>query len=199
MEHTKVVQDSDNVLAISIKQGNQLAFATVFDRYNKQLYALAYRYLKSRDMAEDAVQQIFINLWTNRSRINPDLSIKSFLFTSLKNHTLNVLRDYNKSIEKNYEALMEAAFTADNERYEEERLEMTTLIEKAVEKLSPQRRQIYYLKIMDGCSNQEIANKLNISVNTVKVQYYHILKELKEFVGKSMTSSILLVSCIFNP
>ncbi len=198
MEQGKVVDTDEMLLAVQIKNGNQLAFATIYDQYNKQMYLLAYRYLKNRDMAEDVVQQVFINFWIKRVNINEHLNIRSFLFTSLKNHTLNTIRDENRAIAKNYEYLMESYNDGFDESEIEESLEMTSVIEKAVENLSPQRRQIYYLKIMEGYSNQQIADKLNISVNTVKSQYYHILKEIRGFVSKNMLTSILLIYHLFR-
>jgi RNA polymerase sigma-70 factor (family 1) len=195
------VNHEEKSLALEIKQGNHLAFATIYDKYHKQLYALAYRYLKSREMTEDAVQQIFVNFWVNRLKINENLNIKSLLFTSLKNHTLNVIRDNHKAIEKNYEILVESITDVEGGEGAdllEDSIEMTDQIEKAVATLSPQRRQIFYLKIMEGCSNQQIAEKLGISVNTVKVQYYHVLKEIREYVSKNMLSSLALISCLFR-
>jgi len=197
MEQEKVVNTDEILLAAKIKNGNQLAFATIYDRYNKQLYLLAYRYLKNREMAEDAVQQVFVNFWIKRININEHLNIRSFLFTSLKNHTLNIIRDENRAIAKNYEYLMESFHAGSNESEIEESLEMTSMIEKAVENLSPQRRQIFNLKIMEGYSNQQIADRLNISVNTVKSQYYHILKEIREFVSKNMLTSMVLIYHLF--
>lgn len=188
----------ENELARLIKNGNQLAFATIFDRYNKQLYSLAYRYLKSREMAEDAVQQVFVNIWINRTRINEKLSIRNLLFTSLRNHTLNVLRNNHRAIELNYEILMESIQIEEANEEQEDFVKMTTLIKKAADNLSPQRQQIFNLKIMQSLSNQEIANKLGISVNTVKVQYYHILKEIREYVGKKMFSYLILITCLFR-
>jgi RNA polymerase sigma-70 factor (ECF subfamily) len=189
---------NERELASLIKKGKHLAFATIFDRYNRQMYTLAFRYLKNREMAEDAVQQVFINFWVNRHKIDEELNIRHLLFTSLKNHTLNIIRNNKKAIEKNYESLIESIYNLESEEEYDESMQMTALIDKAVEQLSPQRRQIFYLKIMEGFSNQQIAQKLGLSVNTVKVQYYHILKEIREFVGGNMLSYMLLVSYLFR-
>lgn len=198
MELTKLINLDDNVLAGQIKRGNQLAFATIYDRYHKQLYALAYRYLKSHEMAEDAVQHIFVNFWIKRETINETLNIKSLLFTSLKNHTLNTIRDHLKAIEKNYEILLETPVEESTNDELEESLEMTSLIEQAVNTLSPQRKLIFNLKIQEGLSNQEVAQRLNISINTVKFQYSHILKEIREFVSSSNIASAILISFLFR-
>lgn len=197
MGQTSIIDKDDRVLAEKIKLGNQLAFATIYDKYHKQLYALAYRYLKSREMAEDAVQQVFVNFWINRSKINEQWSVKNLLFTSLKNHTLNALRNHQRAIEKNYEILLTSQ-SFENEEESDASPDMTSLIEKAVDTLSPQRKQIYYLKIVEGLSNQEIAQKLNLSINTVKFQYSQILKEIRLFISKHMISSLVLIAYLFR-
>jgi len=197
MEQKEVVHTDEILLAAQIKSGNQLAFATIYDRYSKYMYLLAYRYLKSQDMTEDAVQQVFVNFWINRIKINEHLNIRSFLFTALKNHTLNTIRDERRAIAKNYEFLMESVHKDFYDNDIEESLEKTSLIEKAVKNLSPQRRQIFYLKNIEGYSNQEIADKVNISVNTVKSQYYHILKEIREHVSEYMLTSMVLIYHLF--
>jgi RNA polymerase sigma-70 factor (family 1) len=189
--------DYDSFLAAQVKKGNQLAFATLFNQYHKPLYQLAYRYLKSQEMTEDAVQHVFVKFWENRSKINEDQNVKSLLFTSLKNHTLNVLRDNARAVEKNYEILMEVS-QSESSTDDAETTEMTDIIEQAVKRLSPQRRQIFYLKIEEGLSNQDIAEKLKISVNTVKFQYYQILKEIKEYATSTGTTLLPLFLLIFK-
>ena len=198
MQYTEKAHTDEMELASQIKNGNQLAFATIYDRYHKHMYILAHRYLKSQEMAEDAVQQVLVNFWVNRNNINESLNMRSFLFTALKNHTLNTIRDEQGAIVKNYEFLMESLHDGYDESEIEETLEMTSLIEKAVKNLSPQRRQIYYLKIMEGCSNQEIADKLIISINTVKSQYYHILKEIRSYASTNMFASTVLIFHLFQ-
>ena len=198
MEPKDVVHADEKLLATQIKNGNQLSFATIYDRYNKQLYLLAYRYLKSKEMAEDVVQQVFVNFWIQRNKINENLNLRSFLFTALKNRALNTIRDERSAIAKNYEFLMESFHEGFDENEFEESLEMTALIERAVELSSPQRKHIFYLKIMEGLSNQQIADKLDISVNTVKSQYYHILKEIREHLSENMLVSLALIFHLFR-
>jgi RNA polymerase sigma-70 factor (ECF subfamily) len=198
MKILNVVNADEKQLAAQIKNGNQLSFATIYDRYNKQMYLLAYRYLKSKEMAEDVVQHVFVNFWIKRNKINENLNLRSFLFTALKNRTLNTIRDEQRAIIKNYEFLMDSFHEGFDERETEESLEMTSLIKKAVDLSSPQRKKIFHLKMMEDLSNQQIANKLDISVNTVKSQYYHILKEIREHVSENMGVSIVIIYHLFR-
>jgi RNA polymerase sigma-70 factor (family 1) len=191
-------QTVDILLAVQIKEGNHIAFATIYDRYHKQLYYLAYRYLKSREMAEDAVQHVFVDLWVNRKKIDETRNVRNFLFVSLKNHTLNIIRDQKRALEKNYEILKERESLSEPGEEIEETIEKSSLIEKAANNLSPQRKRIFYLKTAESLSNQQIANKLNISVNTVKFQYSQILKEIREKLGQRILTLLIFVQFLFH-
>ncbi|NJK97851.1 MAG: sigma-70 family RNA polymerase sigma factor [Bacteroidales bacterium] len=114
-----------------------------------------------------------------------------------KNYILNVIRTDKKAVERNYEFMLNFEFSESDQNQMDESYEMTALIEKAIEELSPQRKTIFYLKTAKSLTNLEISNKLNISVNTVKVQYYHILKEIREYMSKNMVSSAILISALF--
>src|SRR5574344_1206682 len=72
-----------------LKHNDNRMFEQIFDQYNRLLYVLAYRYLKSNDEAEDAVQYTFMKLWEQRDNIDSEKSVKSLLVTILKNHILN--------------------------------------------------------------------------------------------------------------
>ena len=76
--------DFDQKLYAELRKGSEHAFVTVFERYNRLLYALAYRYFKSGEEAEDAVQYTFMKLWEQRSSFEFQSGIRSLLFTILK-------------------------------------------------------------------------------------------------------------------
>ena len=84
--------DFDQKLYAELRKGSEHAFVTVFERYNRLLYALAYRYFKSGEEAEDAVQYTFMKLWEQRSSFEFQSGIRSLLFTILKNYIMNELR-----------------------------------------------------------------------------------------------------------
>ena len=80
--------DFDQKLYAELRKGSEHAFVTVFERYNRLLYALAYRYFKSGEEAEDAVQYTFMKLWEQRSSFEFQSGIRSLLFTILKNYIM---------------------------------------------------------------------------------------------------------------
>ena len=168
----------DSALTHQLKQGNQLAFTILYDTYSEQVYRLAFKYLCNKELAEDAVQNLFMKVWIKRTSLDESRPLNHFLFTVLKNDLLTILRDPKRIDGGNQ----------DDEDMDKEQLD---LVRHAIEQLSPQRRKIFSLKISGKYSNQEIADKLNLSVNTIKFQYSQSLKQIKEIVRKCAISLLI--------
>ena len=175
--------DFDGQLYNGLSIGKAEAFASVFDRYHRLLYALAYRYLKSGPEAEDAVQHTFMRLWEQRETFDFSEGLRSLLFTILKNYILNELRHRNLVFEKLYEMAQqvndedEDAFLT---RFEHGELRKSLRV--AIDKLPPQKQKICLLKIEYGLSNQEIADRMGITVPTVKSHYTQAIKALRNAI-----------------
>ncbi|WP_333698289.1 RNA polymerase sigma factor [Bacteroides congonensis] len=182
MEET--IANEDLTLVKQLKQGNHLAFTILYKKYASQAFALSFKYLCNKILAEDAVQNLFLKLWLKKEELREDIPVNRLLFTILKNDLLNILRDSKSDIfvlDDCLEVLnyIESDEDADNQDIDNEQLE---LIRTAINRLSPQRRKIFFLKMSGKYSNQEIADKMHLSVNTIKFQYSQSLKQLKEWV-----------------
>lgn len=156
------------------------------NRYHKLLYVLAYRYLMNADMAEDVVQHVFARLWEFRSELHVGISLKNYLFTMTKNHVLNLIRNENSAISKNYEIAQSAPVYEDNLIENLEKKELMASFYKAVDMLPPQKRSICLMKVKEELTNQEIAERMNLSVNTVKTHYSEALKMLRIHLSKML-------------
>lgn len=171
--------DFDQKLYTELQQGSAQAFAVVFDRYNRLLYALAYRYFKSSDEAEDAVQFAFMKLWEQRERFDYQTGVRSLLFTILKHYILNELRHRNIVFEKHYEIALQSEEADDGFFKSLEDKELRSHLRAAIDKLPPQKQKICLLKIEQGLTNQEIADLMQITVPTVKSHYTQAIKTLR--------------------
>lgn len=175
--------DFDQKLYDDLRRGKEYAFAAVFDRYHRLLYTIAYRFLKSEEEAEDAVQYLFMKLWEQRETFSFESGIRSLLLTILKNYILNELRHRNLVFEKLYEMAQqvndedEDAFLT---RFEHGELRKSLRV--AIDKLPPQKQKICLLKIEYGLSNQEIADRMGITVPTVKSHYTQAIKALRNAI-----------------
>lgn len=189
----KYSQDEAQALVKALKEGNQLAFSIVYKTYAAQTFSLAFKYLLNKELAEDAVQNLFLKLWLKKEEIDETKPINRYLFTMLKNDLLNTLRDSKKNIYLLEDCLSMVLELEDNSQNENLKQEQMNIIQQALEQLSPQRRKVFEMKVSGKYSNQEIADKLNLSINTIKFQYSQSLKRIRATVGEL---SLLLLYCM---
>lgn len=159
---------SEFELLSEVRKGSEKGFEALFKLYKDRIYAFSYKILKSKDLADDMVIEVFTKIWENKASIQPDLSFKAYLFRITKNHIINFL---NKA---SLDARTQEHLTVSSNYYrsttEEEVIynEYITLAEQAICQMPKQRRVIFKLRNERGMSYQEIANHLGISKNTVK-------------------------------
>lgn len=189
----KYSQDEAQALVKALKEGNQLAFSIVYKTYAAQTFSLAFKYLLNKELAEDAVQNLFLKLWLKKEEIDETKPINRYLFMMLKNDLLNTLRDSKKNIYLLEDCLSMVLELEDNSQNENLKQEQMNIIQQALEQLSPQRRKVFEMKVSGKYSNQEIADKLNLSINTIKFQYSQSLKQIRATVGEL---SLLLLYCM---
>ena len=185
---------TDDELLILLQKGNERAFTAIYERYHKLLYVLAYKYLKDNDTAKDAVQQIFLKLWESRSLFSIHINLRNYLYTMLKNHLLNEIRNNYTALEKNYELAQETIEYENEILSKLEEKEMTEQLYRAIDSQPEQKKAVCLYKLKDSLSNQEIAEKMQISIPTVKTHYSQAIKLLREHFDKLL---ILLLSSLF--
>lgn len=176
----------DEALFARVEQGDVEAFTAVYNKYHKLLYVLAYRYLMNAAMAEDAVQHVFTRFWEYRTELRVGISLRNYLITMTKNHILNVIRNENTALAKNYEIAQSAPAYEDTLIETLEKKEMMSLFYQAVDMLPPQKRDICLMKVQEELSNQEIADRLKLSINTIKTHYSEALKLLRVQLRKML-------------
>lgn len=171
----------------SIYKGNKTVFEILFKTYYNRLCAFAVNFVSRNDLAEDIVADVFLKLWEKKESVNITDSISSYLFRAVKNSCINYLnREKRRShtISENEISLLNLKL----EYLISERYPLTDLIGKEleerikteIEKLPGQCREIFYLSRFEDFSHKEIAEKLGISENTVKVQIYRALSKLRQ-------------------
>lgn len=183
---------SDNYLVNNIKNNDRMAFTMIFEKYHRNLYAFALKYTRNDDLARDTVQHTFLKLWEKRSKLNPELNLQGYIFRTARNHILNLIRNNASANLGNMEYYLDFVVETDAAAKTLERSELLSLLNSSILKLPPQRAAICRLKIGDGLSNREIAERLNISVNTVKHQYSISIKQLRKIMGAGISVIMLL-------
>lgn len=168
---------------VKIKNGDQGAFEQMFRMFYVPLCDYAVMILGDSAEAEDVVQDLFKYIWENRCKIYIQDSVKSYLFSSVRFRALNVLK--HKMITTKHGALL-TEFIEDlqNTDYTEEEVHRIELIKKVIQSLPSQCRKVFMMSCLDGMTYKEIAEKLGLSVNTVKSHVMKAYKDIRVRVGK---------------
>jgi RNA polymerase sigma-70 factor (family 1) len=184
---------NEKFLAQQLLIGNEKAFKKLFDAYRNDLYKFSLSMVYSEPYAEEIVQEVFLNLWLKRKTTNPELSMKSYLFTITRNKTISFLKKAANNKKLREEIFYRSQKSVNStERYMREE-ELKTVKKEALDLLSPRRRLIFEMSRNDGKSYKEIARELGISQNTVKNQMSMALEILREFLRKNRDMTLALL------
>lgn len=167
--------EADLTLWEKIRIGDTLALKVLHDRYYYQMYLYAKKIYLNHYGLDEAVSDCFIKLWTKRGEIVIERSVKSYLFLMLHNGLIDVARKKKGIIlieVKSFTELPDIEILNEIEQYAH--------LYKALDKLPLQRRRILELAVFDSFTYAQIADKLQISVNTVKTQIGRAYRFLKE-------------------
>ena len=170
---------SDSLLVEKIREDNEDAFRSLFNRYSRKIYYFSLRFLCSKEDAEELVQSVFINIWEQRRTLDETLSVKSYIFRSAVNYIANYLKRKALHIKFNQSEINKGAIHS-NSTYEQVFLhDLEDAIDSFVETLPAQQQKIFRLSRYEGLSYKDIADKLDLSVRTVENQMYRVLKMLR--------------------
>lgn len=178
-----------------IKESDSNAFAQIYDKYSRELFAYAITLVKLHHLAEDAVQDVFVKLWDARTKISIEKNFRSYLFRACHNRAC----DINKEVSKNQDLLEELLRYYQPDGISEEHLsghakDYVQLLKNALNELTPQRRLIYKMCKEEKKSYVEVAHELGISPNTVKNHMAQVLDILRKyFRSHSMVFWIIFV------
>lgn len=158
-------------------------FCASFQYHKKPLKTLALRLLKDEGQAQDIIQEVFIDFWEIRHKIEEINNIEAYLFRMTRNKIMDALRKIS-SDDKLKDRLWRSMKTECNDNAEKiEAKELQDILAKAIEGLPPKRKEIYLLKNEEGKSYQDIAEKMNISQHTVKNQLSSAVGAIRVFIN----------------
>lgn len=164
------------------------SFSHMYERFYSPLCLFACRYTGRKDIAEEIVQEVFLKLWKEREVIEIHGSLRSYLFTSVKNGSLNYIKHLMIEKEFNAKALIHYQKRINYMEISQEDGSSILIAEEyekflscAIENLPPRCRKIFEMSRKEELKHSEIAQKLNISVNTVQKQISIAIEKLHSF------------------
>ena len=161
------------------KNDDQLAYKSLFRNLQPWLYQFAYSFIKSHELAEEIVSDVFIRVWEKRKQLEQIENLKLYLYVSTKNFSLNYLQKLlkNKTFELDQLSVELKSLYADPEQVLITR-EMANRVRLAVNQLPPRCKMIFKLVKEDGLKYKEVAELLDISIKTVEAQVTLAVKKL---------------------
>lgn len=181
---------SDKELIRKLKKGDIEAFNQIFYAYSSKLYHFAYGYLKSREDAEEMVQEIFSRIWDKRADIKEEYQFRSYLFSIAFNYVKKYFR--SKALVNKY---IEFATThdAESEQIHEDvnYSSLKLMVDQLVDKMPERRKAVFLKSRFEGKNSKEIAEEMDISQSTVENHLNQALRFLRQHLKDESLAGLL--------
>jgi len=187
----------ENKLLHELSQGSELAFTELYNRYKNLVYGTALKITKSKVLAEEAVQDVFLKIWQNQEKAAEITNFENYLFIISRNHIFDMIkkiaRETNMASDITYKN--SAADDTDTAIKDDQ---YNVILNQIIEQLPPQQQKIYKMAKMEGLSHQKIGENLGISTETVKKHMAQALKFVRFKISPYMNlfMSLFLFSSI---
>lgn len=178
------------------KEGSKEAFAAVYKSHYTALFFFVKRFVIDRAEAEDITAETFIKLWKIRHNFDSHQNIKAFLYITARNACLDCLRARQRSTGMQQEMLY---LLLQNNNitflHDEIKVDVLTQVKEKIENLPPKCKQIFKMAFLERLKNAEIAEKLGLTLQTVKNQKVRAIKLLRLALNKDL---VLLTILFFS-
>lgn len=190
----------ERLLLDKAAEGDQKAFTLLFDAYFQQMGTHVMRLTRSRQIAEDIVQDVFLKIWIARESLKEVRNFRAFLFITSKNQTINVMKRLAWEARKTDE-LVSREKLWDKTQDETEHTRQVKLIEEqyyslldeAIAQLPDQQRKVFTLSRKERKKYEEIAQDMNLSRETVKKYLQHATRSISEYVRENMDPTLVVL------
>ena len=183
-----------------ITQGDEQAFTKLFDHYRNKIYGIALKLTHSTTLVEEITEDVFLKIWVRRCALNEIENFSAYLFTIAKNEAYKIL----KQTAKDYKIVLlaENNETIAHENSEDYLMdkEYTSLLQKAIDRLPRQQKQVYQLIKEEQLNRHEVAGILHIQPETVKFYLAHAMKNIRAFCMLHLSlliGLVIFISLIF--
>ncbi|HEX9504019.1 MAG TPA: RNA polymerase sigma-70 factor [Patescibacteria group bacterium] len=188
------MEQPDNDLILQFNHGDTEAFAAIYNKYHLTLYYFVKRFIPEREDAEDITADIFVKLWKLHANFDSIKNIEAFLYITGRNACLNFLRHLQKQHEKQKELLhVLLQEPAEGILQEDLKAEVLKSIHKEIEGLPRSCRRVFKMAYLEGLSNGQIAEILQINNQSVRNHKQRAIKLLRiALLNKNVLASAFI-------
>ena len=169
---------TDWQLIAGIVGGDIPSYEEAYRRYYQRLLSFVKGLIKDASRAEDVAQNVFMKLWFNRGHLDPNLSLRNYLFVTARNDVIDILRSKTHTAMAFCDAVPEQAGSVRTDAKVEFN-ETNTMISGIVDRMAPRRRQVFIMSRYQHKSIEEISRELDLSPRTVEKHIELALQELR--------------------
>jgi RNA polymerase sigma factor, sigma-70 family len=185
---------TETEIIAGLKKGDQRSYELLYDKFYRRIRFFADQYVNDLEVAHELTVDAFIKLWEKREDFDTVYNVKAFLFITVRNASLNHLRIQKRRKQAHEEMLYTAEANSDYVMAKAIMVDIVSHIFRESGSLTNKSRQIFHLRYIEGLSYQEIAHRLHISVDNVRVQHANALNTLRILLKRK---GLLLLALIF--
>lgn len=179
-----------------IQQKNLDVFESYYKEHYKAFFLASYNYVKTTEVAQEIVNDVFLKIWEDAEKITIESSLKAYIYRAIINRSINALNKQKRESQNQRE--LEQTHQETYELREIEVNELKVQLYKAIDALPDQCKKVFVMSRMDGLKQQDIADKLGISIKTVKNHITHALKQLRKSTGYNIILLFLFYIGFFS-
>ena len=187
-----VTPTNESALLLRLREGDHKAFEKLFSIYSPVITGHLLRLLKVPELVEEIVQDTFLSLWEYRDRIDPDRTVKAYIFQIAVNNARDLFR--RAMHDKQLRVMFYQTVSEGYEHIEAElaHKENKDLLDNLLDRLPERQRKVYMLCKVEGLSYREVSSRLGISENTVNSHIKRANALLKQYLAGNPEVTILL-------
>lgn len=170
----------EDKISQSIRRGDMVAFEVLFKTYYGELCNYAYRYFRDKDTAEEVVQDLFYKLWEKKETLVIRSSIRSYLYRSVYNNSMMLLREKATRKTTNKLPVNSEMIPGDEPDIRLQTNELDQIVQTTLSSMPQKVRKIFEMSRFEGLKYKEIALRLLISIKTVEANMGKALKLFRE-------------------
>jgi RNA polymerase sigma-70 factor (ECF subfamily) len=179
-----------------IQKKDSRTFESYYKMHYKNFFMMAFKYLKNTELSEEIVNDVFMKIWEDGDKISIDSSLKSYIYRAIINRSLNEIqknkKDFNLAVD---------LFHTQDESYELKEIEENELsikLYKAIDLLPEQCKKVFQLSRFEELKQQEIADRMGISIKTVKNHITHALKTLSKSLDGFVVAALIIIQNVLR-
>lgn len=193
----KKLKAKDNPDIDALRTGDIKAYEFLFKKYYAPLVVFAGKYVNDLDVAREIVQDLFVRLYEKRQTLSIDISVKSYLYRSVYNSSINHIHQRNIR-EKHNRTIAQEKEVLDYPDDDMNTVDLQKRIYDIIESLPTKCRKIFKMNRFEGMKNEEIAQVLNLSKRTVETQISKALKILRNQLSGDALKVMVIVAFIIR-